>query len=88
MVIVTAFNLRRTDDPHDGNEISYESLDRLTAKLESEMYEHFKDENNSNDKKITVNPIVAHQGSGDITVRLHPEGIKYALEVGETLILK
>ncbi|KAL6734993.1 hypothetical protein Aduo_005476 [Ancylostoma duodenale] len=89
LLIVTAFNIRRDGDPHDGNEISFELLDRLTSQLESEMNEHFKDEQSSNDKKkITVKPTVAHQGSGDITVRLYPEGIKYAFEVGATSILR
>ncbi|EYB82650.1 hypothetical protein Y032_0355g3345 [Ancylostoma ceylanicum] len=89
LLIVTAFNVRRDSDVHDASEISFELLDRLTSQLEKEMNENYKDvePSSSDKKKITVKPIVAHQGGGDITVRLYPEGMKYAFEVGVTSIL-
>lgn len=95
LLIVTAFNVRREhDQPDDDYDLSHEALKTLMARLEKDVKQQISDDDGEVERvektattTTAVTEEISHPEhvSGDITLRLYPTGMKYALEVRNNL---
>lgn len=96
LLIVTAFNVRREhDQPDDDYDLSHEALKTLMARLEKDVKQQISDDDGEVERvektattTTAVTEEISHPEhvSGDITLRLYPTGMKYALEQVMTAI--
>ncbi|KHJ98744.1 hypothetical protein OESDEN_01272 [Oesophagostomum dentatum] len=79
LLVITAYNVRRERSLNgDKNEASFDLLERLTTQLENEFKEFYREEDSISDEPTPGKR--AEHPSGDITVRIYPEGMKYLFE--------
>ncbi|KAK5979276.1 BPI1 domain-containing protein [Trichostrongylus colubriformis] len=83
LLIVTAFNVKRKSDNDTDNENSlYGSMEKMIEHLENQVELHLGDEETR--EITTTNALektnISEYASGDITLRLYPSGMDYAIE--------